>query len=168
MSKVLILMGSDSDWPVMSVAAEVLAGFGVGYEAHVASAHRTPRHTAKLAAEARDQGFGAIICGAGAAAHLAGVVAAHTTLPVLGVPLSATGLGGLDALLSTVQMPAGVPVATFAIGEAGARNAALFAVQILGTTRKKLADKLALYKAEMARKVEAKDKKMNASRKRQP
>ena len=160
MSKVLILMGSDSDWPVMSVAAEVLAGFGVGYEAHVASAHRTPRHTAKLAAEARDQGFGAIICGAGAAAH--------TTLPVLGVPLSATGLGGLDALLSTVQMPAGVPVATFAIGEAGARNAALFAVQILGTTRKKLADKLALYKAEMARKVEAKDKKMNASRKRQP
>jgi len=161
MSKVLILMGSDSDWPVMSFAAEVLAGFGVGYETHVASAHRTPARTAKLAAEARDQGFFAIICGAGAAAHLAGVVAAHTTLPVLGVPLSSTSLDGMDALLSTVQMPAGVPVATFAIGEAGARNAALFAVQMLGAVRKKTADKLTMYKAEMARKVEAKDKKLN-------
>ncbi|OPY60003.1 MAG: N5-carboxyaminoimidazole ribonucleotide mutase [Pelotomaculum sp. PtaU1.Bin065] len=136
MSKVLILMGSDSDWSVMAAAAEVLGGFGVGYEAHVASAHRTPERTAKLAASAREAGFCAVICGAGAAAHLAGVVAAHTTLPVLGVPLSATSLGGLDALLATVQMPAGVPVATFAIGEAGARNAALFAVQLLGAKNK--------------------------------
>ncbi|MHA1569952.1 MAG: 5-(carboxyamino)imidazole ribonucleotide mutase [Alphaproteobacteria bacterium] len=161
MAKVLILMGSDSDWPVMSAAAEVLSGFGIGYEAHVSSAHRTPDRTAKMAREARDNGFFAIICGAGAAAHLAGVVAAHTTLPVLGVPLAATSLDGLDALLATVQMPAGVPVATFAIGEAGARNAALFAVQIVGATRKKAADKLDLYKKEMARKVEAKDKKLN-------
>lgn len=165
MAKVLILMGSDSDWPVMSQAAEVLAGFGVGYEAHVSSAHRTPERTAQLVREARDNGFFAIICGAGAAAHLAGMAASNTTLPVLGVPLSATSLAGLDALLATVQMPAGVPVATFAIGEAGARNAALFAVQILGATRKKTADKLTLYKKEMAKKVEAKDRRLNQQNK---
>ncbi|NLH50520.1 MAG: 5-(carboxyamino)imidazole ribonucleotide mutase [Myxococcales bacterium] len=160
MSKILILMGSDSDWQVMKGAAEVLAQFGVQYEVHVSSAHRTPARTAKLVGEARENGFAAIICGAGAAAHLAGVAAAETTLPVLGVPLAATSLGGLDALLATVQMPAGVPVATFAIGEAGARNAALFAVQILGTAKKTLAAKLAAYKAEMAEKVAEKDRKL--------
>ncbi|MDP8223723.1 MAG: 5-(carboxyamino)imidazole ribonucleotide mutase [Candidatus Lernaella stagnicola] len=159
-AKVLILMGSDSDWPVMKHAAEVLGQFGVGYEAHVSSAHRTPARTAKFVRGARDEGFSAIICGAGAAAHLAGVCAAETTLPVLGVPLDATSLHGLDALLATVQMPAGVPVATFAVGEAGARNAALFAVQILGTARKAVAAKLARYKAEMADKVEKKDQKL--------
>lgn len=161
MAKVLILMGSDSDWPVMSTAAEVLDGFGVGYQTHVTSAHRTPERTAKLVREARNNGFFAIIAGAGAAAHLAGVVASQTSLPVLGVPLNATSMQGLDALLATVQMPAGVPVATFAIGEAGARNAALFSIQILGATRKKFADKLDVYKKEMAKKVEAKDRKLN-------
>jgi 5-(carboxyamino)imidazole ribonucleotide mutase len=160
MPKVLILMGSDSDWPMMKNAAEVLAQFGVGCEAHVSSAHRTPARTAKLAREARDNGFSAIICGAGAAAHLAGVVAAETTLPVLGVPLAATSLAGLDALLATVQMPAGVSVATFAVGEAGARNAALFAVQMLGAANKRLAARLAEYKREMAAKVEEKDRKL--------
>jgi len=161
MAKVLILMGSDSDWPVMSAAAEVLDGFGVGYQTHVTSAHRTPERTAKLVREARDKGFFVIIAGAGAAAHLAGVVASQTSLPVLGVPLNATSLQGLDALLATVQMPAGVPVATFAIGEAGARNAALFSLQILGATRKKFADKLDVYKKELVKKVEAKDRKLN-------
>jgi 5-(carboxyamino)imidazole ribonucleotide mutase len=160
MSKVLLLMGSDSDWPVMKNAADVLAHFGVGCEAHVSSAHRTPARTAKLVRDARDNGFCAVICGAGAAAHLAGVAAAETTLPVLGVPLAATTLGGLDALLATVQMPAGVPVATFAIGEAGARNAALFAVQLIAATNKKMAQKLDAYRQEMARKVEEKDGKL--------
>lgn len=163
MSKVLILMGSDSDWKVMQSAADVLKQFGVAYEAHVSSAHRTPARTAKLVSEARDNGFAAIICGAGAAAHLAGVAAAETTLPVLGVPLAATSLNGLDALLATVQMPAGVPVATFAIGEAGARNAALFAVQILAVGKKPLAAKLAAYKADMAAKVEEKDRQLQKS-----
>lgn len=163
MPKVLILMGSDSDWPVMKHAADVLDSFGIGHEMHVSSAHRTPRRTAKLVGEARANGFFAIICGAGAAAHLAGVCAAETTLPVLGVPLAATSLNGLDALLATVQMPAGVPVATFAIGEAGARNAAIFAAQILGVSRKGTAAKLAKQKEEMARKVEAKDRKLRNS-----
>jgi 5-(carboxyamino)imidazole ribonucleotide mutase len=160
MAKVLLLMGSDSDWPVMKHAADALAQFGVGCEAHVSSAHRTPARTAKLVREARANGFCAVICGAGAAAHLAGVAAAETTLPVLGVPLAATSLGGLDALLATVQMPAGVPVATFAIGEAGARNAALFAVQIVAATNKKLAQKLEDYRKGMAQKVEEKDRKL--------
>jgi len=153
-------MGSDSDWSVMCGAAEILEGFGVEYEVHVSSAHRTPDRTAKFAVEARKNGFFTIICGAGAAAHLAGFVAAKTTLPVLGVPLNSTSLNGLDALLATVQMPAGVPVATFAVGQAGARNAALFAIQMLSTTRKKLADKLALYQQEMAKKVELKDRNL--------
>jgi 5-(carboxyamino)imidazole ribonucleotide mutase len=159
-AKVLILMGSDSDWSIMKGAAEVLKEFGVEYEAHVSSAHRTPARTAQFVREARGRGFGAILCGAGAAAHLAGMAAAETTLPVLGVPLAATSLGGLDALLSTVQMPAGVPVATFAIGEAGARNAALFAVQILGVADAAVAEKLAAHKLETARKVEAKDRRL--------
>src|SRR5437773_220005 len=124
-------MGSDSDWPVMSAAAERLAALGIAHEARVLSAHRSPDETARFAREARDQGYRVIICGAGAAAHLAGAVAAQTTLPVLGVPLDASGVQGLDALLATVQMPKGVPVATVAVGAAGAENAAILAAQIL-------------------------------------
>src|SRR5258706_236795 len=120
--RVAILMGSDSDWPVMAAAADRLAALGIPHDARVLSAHRSPEDTARFAREARDQGYRVIICGAGAAAHLAGAVAAQTTLPVLGVPLDASGLGGLDALLATVQMPAGGPVRTLAIGKAGAGN----------------------------------------------
>lgn len=166
MSKVLILMGSDSDWPVMKQAAETLDQFAIPWEAHVSSAHRTPERTARLVQEARRNGFAVVICGAGAAAHLAGAAAAWTTLPVLGVPLAATELGGLDALLATVQMPAGVPVATFAVGEAGARNAAIFAAQILGVSRKRTADRLERYKSELAVKVEEKDRKLLESLRR--
>src|SRR5262249_37294028 len=129
--RVAILMGSDSDWPVMTTAADRLTALGIGCDVRVLSAHRSPDETAKFARGARDAGFRVIICAAGAAAHLAGAVAAQTTLPVLGVPLDAGGLGGLDALLATVQMPAGVPVGTLAIGKAGADNAAILAVQIL-------------------------------------
>src|SRR5512140_297748 len=129
--KVLILMGSDSDWEVMSEARKALDAAGIGSEVHVSSAHRTPERTCKLAREAAGRGIQVIICGAGAAAHLAGVVAAEAELPVLGVPLAATDLQGLDALLATVQMPAGVPVGTLAIGKAGARNAGLLAARIV-------------------------------------
>jgi 5-(carboxyamino)imidazole ribonucleotide mutase len=160
MPKVLILMGSDSDWKVMKTTGETLAEFGIDADVHVSSAHRTPARTAKLVSEARANGCFAVICGAGAAAHLAGVAAAETTLPVLGVPLAATSLNGLDALLATVQMPGGVPVATFAIGPAGAMNAAIFAAQILGATDPAVADKLGAYKKTMAEKVENKDRNL--------
>ena len=130
-AKVLMLMGSDSDWDVMSEARKALLEMGVESEVHVSSAHRTPERTGALAREAAGRGIRVVICGAGAAAHLAGVVAAETELPVLGVPLAASDLKGLDALLSTAQMPGGVPVATVAIG--GGRNAGLLAVQILAT-----------------------------------
>ena len=153
-ARVAILMGSDSDWPVMSAAAERLAALGIAHEARVLSAHRSPDETARFAREARDQGYRVIICGAGAAAHLAGAVAAHTTLPVLGVPLDAGGLGGLDALLATVQMPAGVPVGTLAIGKAGAINAALLAVSILANSRPELRERLRRFRAEQAEAVE--------------
>jgi len=129
--KVLILMGSDSDWEVMSEVRKALEEMGVGCEVHVSSAHRTPERTGKLAREAAGRGIRVIVCGAGAAAHLAGVVAAESELPVLGVPLAASDLKGLDALLATAQMPAGVPVGTLAIGKAGAVNAALLAAAIL-------------------------------------
>jgi phosphoribosylaminoimidazole carboxylase PurE protein len=148
--RVAILMGSDSDWPVMSAAADRLAALGIAHEARVLSAHRSPDETARFAREARDQGYRVIICGAGAAAHLAGAVAAQTTLPVLGVPLDASGIGGLDALLATVQMPAGVPVGTLAIGKAGADNAALLAAQILALDDDALAARLVTLKREMA------------------
>ena len=137
-----IVMGSTSDWETMKAAAKMLKDFGVRFEAKAMSAHRSPRAVVKWVEGAPRRGVRAIIAAAGGAAHLAGVVAAHTTLPVLGVPMPSQHLKGLDSLLSTVQMPKGVPVATFAIGEAGAANAALFAVAVLALTDKKLAKKL--------------------------
>jgi 5-(carboxyamino)imidazole ribonucleotide mutase len=156
--RVAVLMGSDSDWEVMSGAVERLRGFGVGCDVHVMSAHRTPARVAEYVTGARARGIAVFIVGAGAAAHLAGVVAAQTTLPVIGVPLNATSLNGLDALLATVQMPAGVPVATVAIG--GADNAGILAAQILALTDGKLAAALERQKADMAEKVAEKDAKL--------
>jgi 5-(carboxyamino)imidazole ribonucleotide mutase len=137
-----IVMGSTSDWETMKAAAKVLEEFGVRYEAKAMSAHRTPHAVAEWASNAQKNGIKALIAAAGGAAHLAGVVAAHTTLPVLGVPMPSKHLQGLDSLLSTVQMPKGIPVATFAIGEAGAANAALFAVALLALADKEMAKKL--------------------------
>jgi 5-(carboxyamino)imidazole ribonucleotide mutase len=137
-----IVMGSTSDWETMKAAAKMLEEFGVRYEAKAMSAHRTPHAVAEWAAGAQKNGMKAIIAAAGGAAHLAGVVAAHTTLPVLGVPMPSKHLQGLDSLLSTVQMPKGIPVATFAIGEAGAANAALFAVAVLALSDKEVSKKL--------------------------
>ena len=137
-----IVMGSTSDWETMKAAAKILDEFGVPYEAKAMSAHRTPHAVAEWASNAQKNGKKAIIAAAGGAAHLAGVVAAHTTLPVLGVPMPSKHLQGLDSLLSTVQMPKGIPVATFAIGEAGAANAALFAVALLALSDKGVAGKL--------------------------
>jgi 5-(carboxyamino)imidazole ribonucleotide mutase len=139
---VAVIMGSKSDWETMRHAAEILAEFGVRHECRVLSAHRTPRHTAEYVAQLELRGLEVVIAGAGGAAHLAGVAAAYTLLPVIGVPIEASTLGGLDSLLSTVQMPAGVPVAAMAIGEAGARNAALLAVAILARHRPELREKL--------------------------
>jgi phosphoribosylaminoimidazole carboxylase PurE protein len=152
--KVLIVMGSDSDLPVMEEAAKLLSEFGVGHEMTVASAHRSPARALALAAGAEKKGFDVIIAGAGMAAHLAGVMASHTILPVIGVPISAPPLDGLDSLLSTVQMPPGVPVATVSIGKAGAKNAAVLAVEILARKDKGLAAKLRAYRRRMAREVE--------------
>jgi len=145
-----IVMGSTSDWDTMKAAAKMLEEFGVPYEAKAMSAHRTPQLVAEWASAAANRGMKAIIAGAGGAAHLAGVVAAHTTLPVLGVPMPSKHLQGLDSLLSTVQMPKGIPVATFAIGEAGAANAALYAVAMLALTDPKLNKKLAEFRARQA------------------
>jgi 5-(carboxyamino)imidazole ribonucleotide mutase len=150
-------MGSDSDWPVMSEAHRALAELGVESEAHVSSAHRTPERTASLAREAAGRGVKVIICGAGAAAHLAGVVAAASELPVLGVPLAASDLNGIDALLATAQMPGGVPVGTLAIGKAGARNAGLLAARIIALSDPGLATRLRAARERMASEVEAKD-----------
>lgn len=150
---VAIIMGSDSDWPVMQAAAAMLEDFGVPYEARVVSAHRTPDLMFEFAEQARDRGFRAIIAGAGGAAHLPGMVAAKTTLPVLGVPVPSRHLQGQDSLLSIVQMPKGIPVATFAIGEAGAANAGLFAIALLATTDTVLADKLAAFRQAQTEKV---------------
>lgn len=148
-----IIMGSDSDWPVMQAAAAMLKEFGVAYEARVVSAHRTPDLMFEYAEQARARGLRAIIAGAGGAAHLPGMVAAKTTLPVLGVPVPSKHLQGQDSLLSIVQMPKGIPVATFAIGEAGAANAGLFAVALLSTTDATLADKLAEFRRNQTGKV---------------
>ncbi|WP_225071964.1 5-(carboxyamino)imidazole ribonucleotide mutase [Desulfuromonas sp. CSMB_57] len=145
-----ILMGSDSDYDIMVEAAQVLKDFGIPFEMTVSSAHRSPQRTAEYARSARGRGLRVLIVGAGAAAHLAGVVAAETTLPVLGVPIDASALKGLDALLATVQMPAGVPVATLAIGRAGARNAGIFAAQLLALANDELACKLDEFKDRMA------------------
>jgi phosphoribosylaminoimidazole carboxylase PurE protein len=144
----------------MATASERLASFGVAHEAHVLSAHRSPEETARYAREAKQRGLKVFICAAGVAAHLAGAVSAQTTLPVLGVPLDASGLGGLDALLATVQMPAGIPVGTLAIGKAGADNAAILAVQILALADPALAAKLDEHKVALAKGVAAKDKKL--------
>ena len=143
-----IVMGSTSDWDTMKAAAGMLEEFGVPYEAKAMSAHRTPHAVAEWAQGAKQRGLKAIIAAAGGAAHLAGVVAAHTTLPVLGVPMPSKHLQGLDSLLSTVQMPKGIPVATFAIGEAGAANAALFAVALLALSDEKIERKLAEFRAK--------------------
>jgi 5-(carboxyamino)imidazole ribonucleotide mutase len=145
-----IVMGSTSDWDTMKAAAKMLEEFGVPYEAKAMSAHRTPQLVAEWATAAANRGMKAIIAGAGGAAHLAGVVAAHTTLPVLGVPMPSKHLQGLDSLLSTVQMPKGIPVATFAIGEAGAANAALYAVAMLALSDPKLNKKLAEFRVKQA------------------
>ena len=148
-----IVMGSSSDWDTMKAAAKMLEDFGVPYEAKAMSAHRTPKAVADWAEGAKKRGLKAIIAAAGGAAHLAGVVAAHTTLPVLGVPMPSKHLQGLDSLLSTVQMPKGIPVATFAIGEAGAANAALFAVALLALSDEKIDRKLAEFRAKQTESV---------------
>jgi phosphoribosylamine--glycine ligase len=159
-----IVMGSDSDLPVMQACVEQLKKFDLSFEITVASAHRSPERAANYAATARERGIKVIIAAAGMAAHLAGVLAAHTTLPVIGVPIDSSSLNGLDALLSTVQMPPGVPVATMGIGKAGAKNAAILAVQMLAVTDEKLAGSLADFKAEMAAQVEEKARKLSEGR----
>jgi phosphoribosylaminoimidazole carboxylase PurE protein len=153
---VSVVMGSDSDLPVMEEAAKILESFAVPYELFLTSAHRTPERTTAFARGAAGRGIRVIIVGAGAAAHLAGVIASQTPLPVIGVPIDATALQGLDALLATVQMPGGIPVATMAIGKAGAKNAALFAVRILAGENRELALRLEGYVAKMAEDVEKK------------
>ena len=162
MSKILvsILMGSDSDWEVMKEASDAMKEFGVAHDMQVMSAHRTPHEVSDFISRAAGEGKKVIIAGAGSAAHLAGVCAAHTILPVIGVPLNATSLGGFDALLSTVQMPAGIPVATVAVGKSGARNAGLLAVQILATADVSLAKKYTDFKKTMAEKVREKNAKL--------
>ena len=160
MVQVLILMGSDSDAPIMSAAGEVMTELGVTWDMTVASAHRSPARVMRLIAEAPGRGVRVFVVGAGAAAHLAGVVAAHTTLPVIGVPIDSSALKGLDALLSTVQMPPGVPVATVAIGKPGATNAGVLAAQMLALADPALADRLAAYKRRLEEKVEAAAKKL--------
>ena len=153
---VSVVMGSDSDLPVMEEAVKVLAEFGVPHELYLTSAHRTPERTTAFARSAAKRGVKIIIVGAGAAAHLAGVIASQTLLPVIGVPIDATSLKGLDALLATVQMPGGIPVATMAIGKAGAKNAALFAVRTLALDDDGLQKKLQAYIRKMASDVERK------------
>lgn len=154
---VLLIMGSDTDLPVMQEAADILRMFDVPYEMRISSAHRSPARTAALASEAAGKGVKIIIAGAGMAAHLAGVVASKTILPVIGVPMPGGSLNGVDALYSTVQMPGGIPVATMAIGKAGAKNAGLFAVQILALSEPHLAELLLHYRDDMDKEMEKKD-----------
>jgi phosphoribosylamine--glycine ligase len=163
-SQVGIVMGSDSDLNVMAETADVLEKFGIAYEMTVASAHRSPLRAAEFASTARDRGIKVIIAGAGHAAHLAGAMAAHTQLPVIGVPIDSSAFQGLDALLSTVQMPPGIPVATVAVGKPGAKNAGILAAQILALSDPELAGKLDDYKLEMAKKVEEKAQKLEKNR----
>lgn len=160
-------MGSDSDLEAMRETEKRLDYFGIPYEIRVLSAHRSPLKTLDYADSAHQRGIEVIIVGAGAAAHLAGVVSSRTTLPVIGVPLDSSALRGMDALLATVQMPAGVPVATMAIGKPGAANAGIFAAQILARKDHRISAKLARFKEEMASGVEQKDKKLRRERKRQ-
>jgi len=154
--KVLVMMGSDSDLPVMAEAAKVLTKLEIGHEVVVTSAHRSPERTAQIVKDAPGRGIQVFVVGAGAAAHLAGVVSSHTTLPVLGVPLASSDLNGLDALLATVQMPAGIAVGCLAIGRAGAANAAWLAASILSTADPRLAERLVAERSAMADKVAAK------------
>ncbi len=155
MKKIAVLMGSNSDWPVVRAACAQLDAFGIPYEAHIMSAHRSPAQVAEFASYARKNGFGAIICAAGMAAHLAGAVAANTTLPVIGIPMKGGAMDGLDALLATVQMPSGIPVATVALN--GAKNAALLAAQILAVEDANLAAWLDAARRDMAAQIEEKD-----------
>jgi len=157
-------MGSDSDLEVMREAEKRLDIFGIAYETRIMSAHRTPDKAAEYAAGAERRGLEVIICGAGAAAHLAGAIAANTTLPVIGIPIDSSSLKGLDALLATAQMPAGIPVATMAIGKAGAANAGILAAQIVARQDSKIAAKLASFKKEMAAGVEERDRKLQSDR----
>lgn len=152
-SLVAVLMGSKSDWETMRQTSETLTRFGVPHECRVLSAHRTPRQTMEYVASAESRGIEVLVAAAGGAAHLAGVVAAHTVLPVLGVPMKGWALDGLDALLSTVQMPAGIPVGTLAVGKAGAINAALLAVAILAGSRPELREQLRRFRQEQAEKI---------------
>jgi 5-(carboxyamino)imidazole ribonucleotide mutase len=154
MPKVGVIMGSRSDWETMAHADAVLKDFGIPHECRIVSAHRTPARMNEYAASARERGLRAIIAGAGGAAHLPGMVAAQTTVPVLGVPVQSRALKGLDSLLSIVQMPGGVPVASFAIGESGARNAALFAISLLAGDDADLAERLEAFRRQQAQKVE--------------
>ncbi len=153
---VSVVMGSDSDLAIMEEALSVLKAFGIPHEVYLTSAHRAPERTTAFAQGAAGRGVRIIIAGAGAAAHLAGVIASQTSLPVIGVPIDATSLGGLDALLATVQMPGGIPVATMAIGKAGAKNAALLALRILALSDAALTKKLAAYRVDLAKEVEKK------------
>jgi phosphoribosylaminoimidazole carboxylase PurE protein len=164
--RVGILMGSDSDLEVMRETEKRLDQFGIAYETRILSAHRTPEKAAEYSATAEERGLEVIIAGAGAAAHLAGAVAANTTLPVIGIPIDSSSLKGLDALLATVQMPAGIPVATMAIGKAGAANAGILAAQIIARKDPKIAARLIELKKEMAAGVEDKDRKLQDSKKR--
>jgi len=156
--KVAILMGSDSDLPIVKGAINTLKGFGIPVEVHVMSAHRTPKQACDFAVDAKSNGFGVIICAAGKAAHLAGIIAAHTTLPVIGIPIKSSTMDGLDSLLSTVQMPKGIPVATVAID--GADNAGILAAQMLGINDEDISQKLEKMKNDMVDEVKAKDEKL--------
>jgi len=157
-----ILMGSDSDLPIMQEAAAMLQEFGIDYEMTIASAHRTPKKVLEYAQSAEKRGLKVLIAGAGWAAHLAGVVASHTTLPVIGVPIDSSPLKGLDALLATAQMPGGVPVATMSLGKGGAKNAGVFAAQIIGVGDVKVANRIKVFKVEMERDVEDKARRLQA------
>ena len=161
---VSIVMGSDSDLEIMNECAKALDGFDIPYEIDITSAHRAPRKTASFAKEAAGRGVKVIIAAAGGAAHLAGVVAAETTLPVVGVPIPSTSLQGMDSLLSTVQMPAGIPVATLAVGRAGATNAGILAAQILALGDPEIAEKVRQHKEKLARGVEDKSRKLQEAR----
>ena len=160
---VSIVMGSDSDLEIMQEAGKSLDDFGIAYEIDVTSAHRSPDRTAEYARKAAERGIKVIIAGAGGAAHLAGVIAAHTTLPVIGVPIPATSLNGMDSLLATVQMPAGIPVATVAIGSPGATNAGILAAQMIALADAGVAKKMTAHKEKLAKGVEEKSKKLKAS-----
>jgi len=161
--QVLIVMGSDSDIPVMEESEKILGMFNIPYKRTIASAHRSPERAIRIAAEAEKKGVEVLIAGAGMAAHLAGILAAHTILPVIGVPIDAMPLKGLDALLSTAQMPPGVPVATMAIGRAGAKNAAILAVQIIARKDRSVAKRLKTFKKQMSREVDKKAAALESS-----